>query len=100
MEPNVLRGSNLVAVKEVRVCSIDVTGLHAVPNKLESTIILPETKKRSTHATISDTSFVVGFIAFLKKLTTTALKRSFSAGYRLNTVYERVINQLFRTSYN
>jgi hypothetical protein len=37
-----------------------------------------------TYATMSETSFVVGVMDFLKKLTTTALKRSRSAGYRLN----------------
>jgi len=37
----------------------------------------------NTHATISDTSFVVGFIAALKKFTTTLLNLSRSAGYRL-----------------
>lgn len=40
-----------------------------------------------THATISDTNFVVGVIAALKKLTTTELKRSLRAGYRLNACY-------------
>ena len=34
--------------------------------------------------TMSVTSLVVGFIAFLKKLTTTELKRSRRAGNRLN----------------
>ena len=38
----------------------------------------------NTHATMSDTSFVVGVIAVLKKFTTTPLNLSRSAGYRLN----------------
>lgn len=40
--------------------------------------------KLKTHATMSVTSLVVGFIEVLKKLMTTELKRSFKAGYRLN----------------
>lgn len=42
-----------------------------------------------TYATMSVTSFVVGFIAFLKKFTTTELKRSRSAGNRRKACYMR-----------
>lgn len=45
-------------------------------------------KSSKTHATISVTSLVVGFIDVLKKFTTTALNLSFSAGYLLNACYK------------
>lgn len=39
---------------------------------------------------MSVTILVVGPIAVLKKLTTTELKRSFRAGYRLNACYSGI----------
>jgi hypothetical protein len=49
--------------------------------------VFPVSKHVNTHATMSDTSFVVGLMDFLKKVTTTELKRSRRAGYLLNACY-------------
>lgn len=71
-----------VSVKEVGVSRVDITCLHPshqVHKNVEKRWNLPFW----THETMSVTSFVVGFIAVLKKLITTELKRSRSAGKRL-----------------
>ena len=46
--------------------------------------------------TMSVTSLVVGFIAFLKKLTTTALNLSLSAGNLRNACYTNCLKQFLR----
>ena len=91
----------LVAVEEVRVSSVDIARLHAVTMLTKPSVISAAAK---TYATKSETSFVVGFMAFLKKLTTTELKRSFRAGNRLNACWMDISKQCImaydRTAYN
>jgi hypothetical protein len=51
-------------------------------------------KGERTYATRSVTNLSVGFMDVLKKLITTELKRSFSAGYRLNADWKDDLAQI------
>ena len=68
-----------MTVQEIWMCGIDIAGLHPI-RVLVSLIVLDNVGLLQTYATMSDTNFVVGAIDFLKKLTTTELKRSRRAG--------------------
>ena len=75
---------SLVAVEEVGVCRVHVARLHAERNRIRLSGTSEVHAQIGTYATRSLTSFVVGFIEVLKKLMTTELNRSRSAGKRLN----------------
>jgi len=81
--------ANLLTTDKIRVRRIDIASLHTVRSEVQWHLSL----MRGTHETISDTSFVVGVIAVFKKFTTTELKRSLRAGYRLNACYTWTLTQ-------
>lgn len=70
-----------VTVQKVRMSRVHITRLH--PNLAVNICLSHVILTVNTHATISDTNFVVGLMAVLKKFTTTLLNLSRSAGYRL-----------------
>jgi hypothetical protein len=83
-----------VTANEIRVRRVDIASLHTIQFVSHEG---HEGRSSCTYETISVTSFMVGFIACLKKLTTTALKRSRRAGYRLKACCKRKLNLIIFT---
>jgi hypothetical protein len=77
-----------MAAEEVRMCRVDIAGLHT-GLRYDELVFRDVFHIFVTHATMSETSFVVGVIEFLKKLITTALNLSLKAGNRRNACYKQ-----------
>jgi len=77
-----------MTTNEIRMRRVDVASLHAIQFVSHD---VDKGGSSCTYETISVTSFMVGLIACLKKLTTTPLKRSRRAGYRLKACCKKNI---------